>query len=456
MILDSMSGSEIFSAIDLMDGFYQILMREQDVPLTAVSTPSGMLWESFAPSYFDDVFVHSKAEDGRSAEAVHLDHLRRVFDAMRNNKLSANLKNLAGTTSSPTHYLGDQTSIPELWMVPKRVLPVRIEAAAVFLDSVFRLHGLPETLVSDRDPRFTSAFWRSLFRLLDTRLQMSTAAHPETDGQTERMNRVLEDILRSYATSFQSWSEFLPLVEFAINNAVHASTGLTPFYVNYGRHPHSNDNNDTIANPAAPAQDGASETSDPALPGEVPIDIELPFDTDIEACPSEENSITSDDGMEALLAMKYALIKFRVYLLGKQQFAIYTDHASRRPVTTPRADLLAERFLRLLERLEASSQSTHPASRRIELGLHLDLLLPNLASLPFDIGDQERLDPVQTRVKLGKDRLLVRSPHRLLLVPWLGYPDDQDTWEHGPTLALEIPGLVRLYEEELREAPRLA
>ena len=69
----------------------------------------------------------------------------------------------------------------------------------------------------------------SLFELLGTKLQMSTAAHPETDGQIERVNRVLEDVLRSYATSFKSWSAFLPLAEFALNNAVHASIGLTPF-----------------------------------------------------------------------------------------------------------------------------------------------------------------------------------------------------------------------------------
>ena len=58
---------------------------------------------------------------------------------------------------------------------------------------------------------------------------MATAAHPETDGKTERMNRVLADVMRSYATSFTSWSSLVPLAEFAINNAAHASTGLTPF-----------------------------------------------------------------------------------------------------------------------------------------------------------------------------------------------------------------------------------
>ncbi|KAE9270325.1 hypothetical protein PR003_g30868, partial [Phytophthora rubi] len=114
MVLDTMSGSVIYSAIDLTDGFYQILMRESDVPLTAVSTPSGMLWEwlvmpqglrnapatfnrmvshvlrplrAFAPSYFDDIFVHSRAEDGLSAVDVHLRHLRKVFEKMRENKL---------------------------------------------------------------------------------------------------------------------------------------------------------------------------------------------------------------------------------------------------------------------------------------------------------------------------------------------------------------------------------
>ncbi|KAE9340310.1 hypothetical protein PR003_g10556 [Phytophthora rubi] len=119
MVLDTMSGSTTFSAIDLMDGFYQILMREADVPLTAVSTPSGMLWEwlvmpeglkngpatfnrmvsnlprayrDFAPSYFDDIFIHSRAAGGMTDVEMHLQHLRQVFEVMRENKLYANLK----------------------------------------------------------------------------------------------------------------------------------------------------------------------------------------------------------------------------------------------------------------------------------------------------------------------------------------------------------------------------
>uniref|UniRef100_A0AAV1TI84 Integrase catalytic domain-containing protein n=1 Tax=Peronospora matthiolae TaxID=2874970 RepID=A0AAV1TI84_9STRA len=109
--------------------------------------------------------------------------------------------------------------------------------ACVFIDTIFRLHGLPRELVSDRDPRFTADFWRSVFKSLGTRLKMSTSDHPESDGQTERANRVLEEILRGYVHSFKSWSEFLTMVEFAINNSVHASTTHTPFYVNGLLHP---------------------------------------------------------------------------------------------------------------------------------------------------------------------------------------------------------------------------
>ncbi|KAE9325135.1 hypothetical protein PF008_g16938 [Phytophthora fragariae] len=122
-------------------------------------------------------------------------------------------------------------------LIPVSDTVTAAETAAHFIDCVFRHHGLPESIVSDRDPRFTSALWSSLFQLLRTKLSMSTAAHPETDGQTERVNRVLKDVLRSYATSFASWSSFLPLAEFALNNAEHASTGLTPFFANNARHP---------------------------------------------------------------------------------------------------------------------------------------------------------------------------------------------------------------------------
>ena len=70
-------------------------------------------------------------------------------------------------------------------------------SATLFIDRVFRQHGLPVAIATDRDPRFTGKFWKSIFRVLGTRLDMSSADHPQTDGQTERVNRVIEDVLRS-------------------------------------------------------------------------------------------------------------------------------------------------------------------------------------------------------------------------------------------------------------------
>ncbi|KAG4037705.1 hypothetical protein PC123_g26731 [Phytophthora cactorum] len=113
-----------------------------------------------------------------------------------------------------------------------------VQTARLFVDMVLKHHGMPLDIVSDRDPRFTARFWQEVFILLGTQLSMLTADHPQTDGRTERVNRVLGDLLKGYAHSFQQWSSCLPMAEFAINNSVHASTGHTPFYVNAMRHPH--------------------------------------------------------------------------------------------------------------------------------------------------------------------------------------------------------------------------
>ncbi|KAG4039602.1 hypothetical protein PC123_g24850 [Phytophthora cactorum] len=119
--------------------------------------------------------------------------------------------------------------------VPAEVTAV--QTARRFVDMVFKHHGMPLDIVSDRDPRFTARFWQEVFTLLGTQLSMSTADHPQTDGQTERVNHVLGNLLKSYAHSLQQCIECLPMAEFAINNSVHASTGHTPFYVNAMRHP---------------------------------------------------------------------------------------------------------------------------------------------------------------------------------------------------------------------------
>lgn len=108
--------------------------------------------------------------------------------------------------------------------------------AMIFMREVVRLHGVPESILSDRDPRFTAHFWKAFWTQLGTTLKMSTAYHPQTDGQTERANRTLEEMLRSVVNFKQSdWDEHLATAELAINNAKQSSTGFTPFRLNYGQ-----------------------------------------------------------------------------------------------------------------------------------------------------------------------------------------------------------------------------
>jgi hypothetical protein len=108
----------------------------------------------------------------------------------------------------------------------------------LFFERVFSAHGLPEDIVSDRGTTFTAKFTKSIFKALHIEQNLSTAFHPRTDGQTERVNSILEQYLRCYIDYQQTnWSTLLPVAEFAYNNTVHSSTKMTPFFANLGYHP---------------------------------------------------------------------------------------------------------------------------------------------------------------------------------------------------------------------------
>nr|GFC08763.1 putative reverse transcriptase domain-containing protein [Tanacetum cinerariifolium] len=108
--------------------------------------------------------------------------------------------------------------------------------ARIYLKEVVTRHGIPVSIISDRDPRFASNFWRSLQNALGTRLDMSTAYHPKIDGQSERTIQTLEDMLRACAIDFgKGWVNHLPLVEFSYNNSYHATIKAAPFEALYGR-----------------------------------------------------------------------------------------------------------------------------------------------------------------------------------------------------------------------------
>src|SRR5690606_8079316 len=145
--------------------------------------------------------------------------------------------------------LPESNGYTQIWVVVDRLtkmahfipLPTNTDAkdlAHSFLRNIWKLHGPPDEIISDRDTRINSHFWQELMDLIGVKSAMSTAYHPETDGQTERVNQTLEQYLRHYCSWKQdNWEDLLALAEFAYNSAVSEATGMSPFYANYGQEP---------------------------------------------------------------------------------------------------------------------------------------------------------------------------------------------------------------------------
>src|SRR5438552_9159363 len=128
------------------------------------------------------------------------------------------------------------------------------DTAELFLREVFQYHGLPSSIVSDRDPRFTAKFWKALQKALGVKLLMSTAEHPQIDGQAEATVKIIQKMLRPFVFQGQDWEELLPTLEFTYNDTIQSSTGQTPFYLNYGHHPTGVTRHEPVDNPHAEDQ----------------------------------------------------------------------------------------------------------------------------------------------------------------------------------------------------------
>ncbi|GJR88260.1 putative nucleotidyltransferase, ribonuclease H [Tanacetum coccineum] len=190
--------------------------------------------DKFVIVFIDDILVYSKSEE------KHERHLRIVLEIpmWKWDEISMDF-----VTGLPT----TQKRHDAIWVVVDRLtksahfLPIRknygiSKLAEIFRQEIVRLHGTPTSIVSDRDPKFTSRFWKGLQKAWGTRLKFSTTFHPQTDGQSERTIQTLEDMLRACALEWTgSWDEYLCLVEFAYNNSWHASIKAAPFELLYGR-----------------------------------------------------------------------------------------------------------------------------------------------------------------------------------------------------------------------------
>jgi transposase InsO family protein len=117
------------------------------------------------------------------------------------------------------------------------------QTTEIYRDKVWSKHGLPQIIISDRGPQFVNQFMKDLYHLVGVEMNPSTAYHPQTDGQTEQMNQEIEQYFCLFINYCQNdWFDWLSTAEFSYNDKAHSSTGTSPFFVNYGRHPYKGTN----------------------------------------------------------------------------------------------------------------------------------------------------------------------------------------------------------------------
>lgn len=301
--------------------------------------------------------------------------------------------------------------------------------AQIFFKEIVRHHGVPQAIVSDRDPRFMSNFWQSLWKELGSKLKMSTAYHPQTDGQTERSNRTLEDMLRAYVNYTQdNWDEKLLALEVAVNNSTQESTGFTPFFLNSGQHPH----------------------------------LPLSMITD-----------TTDNEMAQTMLrnLRNNLVVAKQYLLAAQEKQARDANTSRREHSFAVGDQVmlstenmnvGERARKLVAKYAGPHTIIeHPTTNTYKLDLppelsklhpvfHSSLLKafhddnsrfvnrPRINRPPAIIDEGEK----KYEVEDIKD-FRIKKGIRQYLIKWLGYPDSESLWT--PTTEVDAPDLVRRF-----------
>jgi hypothetical protein len=318
--------------------------------------------------------------------------------------------------------------------------------ARLYFDNVWRLHGWPAEIVSDRDPRFTSDFWSALTSITGTKLNMSTPDHPQTDGQAENGNKIILAGLRHYVDSFQdNWDLYLTPVEFAHNDAAQASTGFSPFFLTYGFHPPT---------PAALAADAPS-----TRPSNTSAFVKH-MKTYLQRARA---ALTNAQAAQAQAANRHR----RHVTLPVGSFAWLSAHHLHPPSAPTARRKLSPRFFGPYKVLEALSDVTYrldlPAHFRRHPTIHISHLKPYHGSAapqairnppPPDIVDGEKHYHVEAFLSSRRS-----GSRKQFLVKWTGCPADENEYVSATTLQEDLDPdtfdrLQAAMNERLRRSPR--
>ncbi|KAJ0442677.1 putative nucleotidyltransferase, Ribonuclease H [Helianthus annuus] len=299
--------------------------------------------------------------------------------------------------------------------------------ASVFCKEIVRLHGFPRSIISDRDVVFLSNFWQELFRLCQTKLQMSTSYHPQTDGQTEVLNRCLEAYLRCFAHEQPTkWCSYLPWAEYSYNTGFHTSTGTTPFSVVYGRDPP----------PLSPYVAGETKNAD--------LEHQL-IDRDDMLKILRSNLSKAQDRMRNQANTRRRELSFQEgdYVFLKIQPYRQKSLAKRR------YEKLSPRFYgpyRVSRKVgPVAYQLELPSDARIHPVFHVSMLkpargsFPSTSAPPLPITKDWEVD-LQPHSVLAH-RWVTEAGHPVLelLILWDHRPSEEATWENYDLLAAQFP-----------------
>jgi len=311
------------------------------------------------------------------------------------------------------------------------------QTADLFMKNVYKLHGLPERMVTDRGPQFTSKFWTAIFKLLKVDTILSSAYHPQTDGQSERVNQCLEQFLRCYSNYAQDdWIDLLHFAEFTYNNSFHTAIKTTPFFANYG----FNVKSDTLV-------PGSVDTNIPALNNHLEILVKL------EKHLSENLQHAQDD------AKRYADLKrlphgFRV----NDQVMLLTKNL-RKSRPSEKLDAMKIGPFTIMEKInDVSFRLDLPDSMKIHPVFHVSLLEPYVANtIPNRIMKPPPPVTVDDVEEFIVSEILDSRFHRgqlQYLVSWEGYGASDNSWEPAVNVK-NAADLVFLFHQNYPSKPSL-
>jgi len=298
------------------------------------------------------------------------------------------------------------------------------QLAFLILDRLIKHHGIPRSIISDRDKLFTSNYWTTLMALIGTRRKLSTAYHPQTDGQTERTNRTLKTYLRIYSNTNQNnWISLLPMAQLAYNNKEAEATGRTPFYANHGRHPH-------LFERTLPTETKAAEAEEMAQ--------------SIQKIHEEMKTKMEEKQQKSIAYNNQKRKKAPQLERGDKAYLLTKNLRTTRP--SKGLDHVKVGPFLVLERLGPVNYRLQlPSDARIHSVFHVSLLEPADPDTPLQETFYYQADQEE---EFEVEKILNHRSYnpREYLVKWKGYPESENTWEPEDNLQ-NCQQLLRSYKQ---------